>query len=424
MSKFPIITHLTPFKEAVGDKPEIKHMVQSNGMTVSSYVVSMESTWDNAHAIECRGLVFDQQERLVARPLHKFFNLNEKDGARPHDFNWSKLARVMDKRDGSMIHTVKVDCRVAPFSSQEIKDGMPIDQDTMSCGARISNFTLKSKKSFESDVAVQARAWMTTRKNYIDFCEAIIEQDCTAIFEWTSPTARIVLPYQEDLLTLLHVRDNQTGQYWPMGRLDLNAHMYGVPIVESEGSKSHQRDYTDSMFAKMLGEKRDPAHVLRCVLELQETITDIEGWVFQFEDGQMVKVKTKWYMERHRAMTNMRERDIVKMVLLEEIDDLKAMLVGEGVDVTEIAAIEQHTVEELLAIERVLDAYVLKAQGMDFKEAALTFGPKGEDFEYFALLMAKLRGKEPNLKEHYTQHVLPSISLRQVELTQSVAEAE
>jgi hypothetical protein len=61
---------------------------------------------------------------------------------------------------------------------------------------------------------------------------------------------------------------------------------------------------------------------------------------------------------------------------------------------------------------------------MDFKEAALTFGPKGEDFEYFALLMAKLRGKEPNLKEHYTQHVLPSISLRQLNLTQSVAEAE
>lgn len=420
-SAFPFVKDLAVFKASVGDKDEIRHMEQPNGYTVSSYIVAGESTFDNPYALECRGLVFDQAGRLIARPLHKFFNLNERPGARPEDFDWSKLVRIMDKRDGSMIHTVCVDVRESPFSSQEVKDGMPLDQEHMTWGASAVNFTLKSKKSFESDVAVQARAWMTTRENFINFCQHVTGEGCTAIFEWTSPTARIVLPYSEEGLTLLHVRNNDLGTYWTPGHLEFIAAYHGVPVVQptAGGTKQEQE-----LFAKMLMGDRNPKQVLAAVHELQETVENVEGWVFQFEDGQMVKVKTKWYMERHRAMTFLRERDIVGAVLNESLDDLKAMLASEGVDISEIVAIENNTVSELATILHGITAEYNVIKHMTKKEAALRLGPNAGNHPHFGLLMKMMDGKEPDVKGWYERNVLPHVSLRQLNLLQSVAEAE
>lgn len=407
-SVFPFISDHAIFKGLLGEKEEIRHMEQPNGYTVVSYLVSGESTFDNPYAIECRGLVFDKAGKLVARPLHKFFNLNERASSRPEDFDWSKLSRVMDKRDGSMIHTVKT----------PLGEGMAVAHGYDTC------FTLKSKKSFESDVAVQARAWMSVRQNFINFCTYITELNCTAIFEWTSPTARIVLPYREDGLTLLHVRDNATGRYWLPGELMQRAEAHEIPIVASNSVRAEQQALFKRLLSEMLSGVGNPKQILSSVLQLQETMTDIEGWVFQFEDGQMVKVKTKWYMERHRAMTFLRERDIVASVLNESLDDLKAMLVGEGVNISEIIALEERTVQEIRNIEAQLDAAYLIAKDMTKKEAALKFGPAGEKFTLFGLLMNKMDGREPDIKGWYERNKLPAIPLRQLNLLQSVAEAE
>jgi T4 RnlA family RNA ligase len=343
--------------------------------------------------------------------------MNERDGSRPADFDWSKLVRIMDKRDGSMIHTVKVCERESPFWVESADGGQEL------------SFTLKSKKSFESDVAVQARVWMASRPNFLSFCQQLVSLDATAIFEWTSPTARIVLPYAEEGLTLLHVRDNATGSYSSPTHLHELAKRFNIPIVSSSSVKPEQQGEFEHRIAMMLSAgadgKIDPAAVLKHVLALQETITDVEGWIFQFDDGQMVKVKTKWYMERHRAMTFLRERDIVGAVLNESLDDLKAMLAGEGVDISEINLIEERTMQEIRKLEASIDAVYSVAKTMaNKKEAALKFGPAGEKFALFGLLMNKMDGKEPDVKAWYEKNVLPTISLRQLNLLQSVAEAE
>lgn len=399
---FQAISDLDGFKVAVGDKDEIRHMEQGGtytGYTVSSYIVSAESTFDSPAARECRGVVFNAKNKIVARPLHKFFNLNERDGARPEDFDWSKLMRVMDKRDGSMIHTVKTEFDVA-------FDGY--------------GFDVKSKKSFQSDVANQARDWMAQRENFLNFCEEVVSCDATAIFEWTSPTARIVLPYAEEALTLLHVRDNGTGEYWDPGHLMVVAAHYGIPVVD------HDLSGADDLFEQMLSGDRNSKQVWAAVQRLAETVENIEGWVFQFKNGEMVKVKTKWYMERHRAMTFLRERDIVGMVLSESIDDLKAMLAGEKVDITEIRQIEERVINAIRQIESCIDDAMKTVEefNMDKKAAALNFGPKGMGHPYFGLIMKKMDGHEPDVKGWYERNVLPTVSLRQLNLLQSVAEAE
>lgn len=428
MSQFPHIDNLVAFKAAVGEKDEIRHMPQANGMTVSCYIVSMDSTFDNPHAAECRGLVFDQAGAVAARPLHKFFNLNERVGSRPEDFNWNHLVRIMDKRDGSMIHTVKVPPQESPFSDPIFnREGAPVDQDIMSWGYSFNTFILKSKKSFTSDVAVQAQRWMSTRPNYIEFCQQITDLDCTVIFEWTSPTARIVLPYAEELLTVLHIRDNKSGEYVTIDRLLDVTKRFEIPVVDSNTVTSDQRVLFEQLINEMIGDgnpELDPKKVFAAVQKLQETMMNVEGWVFQFKDGQMVKVKTKWYLERHRAMTFLRERDVVLMVLRESIDDLKALLVGEGVDVTELRSIEDRTVMSIQALEHRLRYLYEQAKSMTKKEAALKFGPAGEKQPLFSMLMSKMDGREPDVKGWYERNVLPTIPLRQLNMLQSIAEAE
>ena len=128
---FPYIVNQVEFQSQIGEKPEIRFTPQPNGIVVGCYIVAMESTFDNYHAEECRGICF-KNNKIASRPLHKFYNLNERNGVREVDFDWSQVQCVMPKRDGSMIHTVAVDN--SPFSK--------IDQQS---------FDVKSKKSFSSD---------------------------------------------------------------------------------------------------------------------------------------------------------------------------------------------------------------------------------------------------------------------------------
>jgi hypothetical protein len=168
----------------------------------------------------------------------------------------------------------------------------------------------------------------------------------------------------------------------------------------------------------------DPKEVWHAVQKLAETVEGIEGWIFQFENGEMVKVKTKWYIERHHAMTNLRERDLHLECLRETVDDLKAMLVQEGVDISEIESIELKVGEHLKAMLHSIYGKLEENKHLERKDFALKVGPAGEKYEYFGLLMKAYEGKEPDVKGHYERHVLPTVSLRQLNLTQSKAEAE
>lgn len=372
-SPFPMLTGDSSMRSAVADREEIRFMKQPNGTTVCSYIVAGAETFRCNYSREARGVVFNEQGQTIARPLHKFFNVNERPETQVHALDWTKIARVMLKRDGSMIHTVA-------FPE----------------GGR--NFTVKSKKSFESDVAVQSKKFLLQRENYIKFCTDMTNAGRTAIFEWTSPTARIVVGYKQDELQLLHVRENHTGVYMTQSELERLSAEYDIPMVD---------------FVPIF-----PADMIQTLVDTTE---DMEGWVIQFDNGDMVKLKTKWYMDRHHAMTFLRIRDIARMVVDESLDDLKAKLVGDGIDITQINEIEEKVVREIdYIIERVETAYEANKQ-LDRKEFAILM--KGHPL--FGLLMQKFSGKEPDYKGFFAKTKLDEMfDLTQLNLTDSVAEVE
>lgn len=397
---FAQITTLEAFKLAVSHRDEIRFQ-EVGEHTVACYMVSMPDTFDTPEGKECRGIVF-KGDKVVARPLHKFHNVGEKEATRVENIDWSKAVRVMDKRDGSMIHTVAVDVQQSPFSSYDVQEGMPLE-GLMSWNSRAYSFTLKSKKSFMSEVAVGARDWISSQENFLDFCEDVTLKGFTAIFEYTAPTARIVLYYAEEALTLLHIRCNATGRYLTRQELEEWAGKFNVPLVDEDMALLEQL-------------KADP-------YKLSQETTGVEGWVIQFENGDMVKLKTMWYMERHRAMTFLRERDVAKLVISEGLDDLKSLLVAEGANIEEIEQIERKVVGELNEIQQSIAAAVGAWAGKPIKDAALAL--QKQDHPFFSLVMAALRGKEPNIAEWYSMRRLDeTFSLRQLNIMQSIGEPE
>ena len=200
------INDINEFRSKVAHKEEIREADIGEGCTSFCYMISADGTFDDAWSRECRGIVFDAGGAVVGRPLHKFFNVGEREETRAENLVWSKVVRVMDKRDGSMIHTVST----------------------------MNGLRLKSKKTFSSSVAEAAEDWMHAQPglNVFRFCTRMVAMNNTAIFEWTAPDARIVLFYPEAELKLLHVRNNETGAYMHLEDLRKWADQFGVGMVD------------------------------------------------------------------------------------------------------------------------------------------------------------------------------------------------
>ena len=374
------ITEVEEFRAAVAGKEEIRESLIGHGCTSFCYMISGPDTFDSAAARECRGIVFAGPD-VVGRPLHKFFNVNEREETLLKNLDWSKVVRVMDKRDGSMIHTVST------------MDGI----------------LLKSKKSFESDVALAADTWMNNEPglNVFRLAMRMSALNKTCIFEWTAPSARIVLFYPEAELQLLHIRDNVTGAYMEAEDLNKWAKEFNVKVVEEVDLSKYGVDIT----------KMDTA----AAEHLHKTVEGVEGWVFQFEDGNMVKLKTDWYIKRHHAMTFIRERDIAQLVLDEGLDDMKAMLVSENVNISRILEIERNVVFKLNMLRAEVNLVVKNGMGQDRKAFAMA----NNGHELFGLIMKAYVGAEPAYKEYFERNILKQqYGLEQVVMMPTMAEGD
>ena len=388
------ITNIQEIRDNIVGKEEIRESVLTEDLTTFCYMISAENTFDNPWARECRGIVFNRFGKVCGRPLHKFFNLNERPETQANVIDWSKVVRVMEKRDGSMIHTV--------INSPEI--------------------LLKSKKSASSDVA--KAAVLNRKPEVVALCEHVAELDCTAIFEYTAPTARIVLYYPEIELTLLHVRENASGRYWTWNELFKISKIFNVPLVQEITEFWDELSYEDQVF--YFNGQTAPTRLfnIQRMLDAADTYENIEGWVIQFADGEMVKIKTSWYLKRHRCMTFLRERDIADLVLSEGLDDLKSLLVGDGINIDEIIKIEDRVIEDIRKLEH--DTISI-APPEDFQLPRKDFVMKHRvaAADKFGLLMDLYSGKQPNYVYFFEKNMFKqNYGLDQLHLIPSVAEAD
>lgn len=353
------LSDLLPFVE---EKKEIHVRTTDDGYTTVIYRFMDSNTFDTIESLEARGIMFDDLGNVISRPLHKFHNLNAThSGINSYTkeyilANKDKVAAIYEKLDGSMISTSNYQGRVR----------------------------LRSKGTYDSDVVKLAQKIYDKDEGIRNFCEFCIESNLTATFELTHPEARIVLDYKEPQLRLLHVRDNITGHYFT-----------GNQVVEIDMCPTVPLDQLETILSD----------------EHLENLKDKEGYVIQFKDGDMVKIKCPWYVSLHKTVTFVRKRDIVELVLNETLDDVYEAFTKLGIDTNKVEEIERKVVAELIEIEQTVEKLHNETKDWERKEVALCY----RSHIFFGLVMNMRDGKELKTKEWYRKNILKTWSLQAVD---------
>lgn len=249
-------------------------------ISIFDYLLATYPDFKKNDAFELRGLCFvhnPDESKTRYLMLHKFFNLNQCADYQYEDVKNKKVVQVMDKLDGSVIRFIK------------LPNGKVIP---------------KSKTFFDNNQTNMAKNVYDSTPNLKAFIDESIELGLAGIFELTSNLNRIVLYYPETNLTLLQLRDEQTGEY-----LDI----YNHPLVKKHGIKIVEKENYDS---------------IDTLIELKSTIVKKEGWIVRLEDNQFLKIKGDEYCRIHGIVTDAltKEDIILEMILNETIDDALAEL--------------------------------------------------------------------------------------------------
>lgn len=378
--QFPIIRTINDVLPHIEGRDEFV-VAEREGYTVINYAVSMEDTFPpikvaggsakmraeraltNAVRRECRGLIFYPDGTLMSRPLHKFFNVNEKEETQINRIDLSQPHVIMEKMDGSMIRPV------------------------------IVNGCLRlATKMGVTEVAMAAEKYLASRKDsgeILNWMERLVKGGFTPIFEFVAPDNQIVVNYNEPDLVLLAIRDNLTGNY--LGRQ--NSTPEGLTLVPEYGSV--EGNLSDYIARAREQEGR-------------------EGDIIRFADGHMLKIKNDWYVRIHKTVDKIRfDRHIVEIILNEEIDDVLPMLPQHEAD-----RVRDFHVRFSDRFHKICESYdrywnTVVASGLDRKRYAQEWMPtiKGNDSfapQYVFGRFAGHDGREMILK-HIEKHLFTNV---------------
>lgn len=249
-----------------------------------------------------RGMILDLKNKyVVAHPFEKFFNLGQMPETSYDTLQALGGFSTAEKLDGSMII-----CFIGPQGALQ--------------------FTTKG--SFDSEHGVYA-ATLPMAKEYDSKAFDRYAETGTLMFELVTKRYQIVIDYNKknyvEGLYLIGYRDDATGQLASPLALDGIAEELRVPRA-----KTYAFETLDSLIETAKGLP---------VLE--------EGYVLRFKDDLLVKVKGNAYLEMHRFISHLSDRNILKAVGNNTADGLAALCPEEYRDevVGKIAAFKKRIQE-------------------------------------------------------------------------------
>ena len=335
---------------------EAKKIIDNYNISMFNYRLAQYSDFiaDGFDNREMRGLtfIFNEDGSLFKRYilLEKFFNLNQVPGSQYSDVKYLAVKYINNKEDGSISSFVK------------LPNGKILG---------------KSKMSFESDQAIGMNRIYNKNKDVKSFVDWTLDNDIIAIFEYVSPTNKIVLNYTKEELILLRLRDNKTGEH-----LDINDYL------DKLGSVKYAIFEND----KTLDE----------LIDLAKIIENKEGWIVQFENDHLIKIKTQWYIDLHGLLTNdlYREHILISYILDDKIDDIIGQIPEDDFDnhqrIEKIITVIKHAISD--KINDILKSYELyKAEddGSDISIVNKRYGLKYHKKEpNFSHVMNIVKGKD------------------------------
>ena len=360
---------LPTYEEAVelcsyDESPFYETKIEVDGFPVSifNYRLAQYSDFNepiksnpNLKAFEMRGLtfVFNKDGSLYNRYvlLEKFFNLNQVPDSMYSVVKNYKIRFVNNKEDGSIASFVK------------LPNGKVVG---------------KSKMGFDNDQANGINKIYKTNQDVKSFVDWCLNNDIVPIFEYVAPHNRIVLRYSLEELILLRLRDNKTGKH-----IDIKEHLDKIGSIKIA-------PFEDD-------------HTLDDLIEKSKTEAEKEGWIVQFDNGHMVKIKTDWYFQRHGLLTNdiYRENIIIGYILDDVIDDILGQIPEDEKEahlrIQKIISIVKRALnKKVVEIESAYNDFV--KSGSDKKDYALNHRVGNENFP-FVMNMDKVQKLKSMSKE-------------------------
>lgn len=371
---FPIIKHLDDILPHIKDSPEIGVYKSDYDTTVLCYAISDKDTFMGENAAfkrECRGITFDRFGNIAARPLHKFFNIGEKEETLPENIDWSLIDRVATKHDGSMITPLMLSGRLHT----------------------------KTKRSFQSLEARRALEYLDQNPKHRQWVLAALDHGYTPVFEWVSPESPIVLThYKEPELILLQMRDIYTGKYKSVD--DFNSPFRSATNLIEEFRGENGIVSWDSLKEKM-------------AFNVSE-----EGWILQDTRGNAYKAKTTWYFSVHHTCTFLRWRDMLTAARDDVLDDLRSAFTYSGRSHGVIDFVEDYVKERMQA--RLAEIHLVADQIAALLDAGMPIAKVVENWRsnpHFSPAMRIVRGSkvEESVRKDLFTELIPQWSLKVVD---------
>lgn len=338
-------------------------IIDSNTYRIFNYRLASYSQWLEPHATEARGITFRVDDtvesmalplELVSWPFEKFFNLNENPFTM--DVPFSRTVSITDKIDGSLI------------SSMMVNDKL----------------WLKSKGSLFSDQA-QAANKLINDPEYLplyNFVKEYTQYNNTVIMEYTAPDNRIVIGYEKPHLTVLAIRDNNSGNY--------------VPLKEIVYLKENLEPY---MVKDYIDEIDDVESFVNSIKDME----GIEGYVIKVYD-QFIKIKTEWYLKLHHIKDSINsQRRLFEAVVYETTDDIRASFHDDPQAIERINEMEEKVSKIYHDMVHSVETFHKDNKHLERKEYAIK-GQKELSKLHFGLAMRMYLGHDIDYRETMIKH--------------------
>jgi len=261
------------WRELIQQKPYAIKVSQDDKYTLLKYD-QINSDLSLPLVKECRGLILDDQNRLVCVPFFKFFNSHEPNA---DSIDWNS-ARVQEKIDGSIM-------KLAYFGDAwHVSTNGTIDAYKSSIYEDLSDI--------ECPYSTYGELWDVAVKDAnLDYDK--LDKNYTYMFELVSPYNKVVVDYPETKIYHLGTRDNRTMQ-----ELDID-----------------------------IGVRKPRVYALNTLDACLDACKDMpfnqEGYVVVDKDWHRVKIKSPAYVAVHRLKNNgdINERAVIQLIRENEIDE-------------------------------------------------------------------------------------------------------
>lgn len=262
---------------------------------IYNYTANTQFAWEwNDVTLNCRGLIVDGEDNIVARPFKKFFSYEQLDGKLPNVDGDILDYKVEEKMDGSMLIIVNYK----------------------------GNVVCATRGSFVSDQAKKAYEFLTpellTGTYKGDSYVHEFKQGFTYIFEIIYKQNRIVVDYDFEGLVLLLMTDTELGGEY------------------------------DSVYLPWRRPRKYNFESLEEILAYEEP--NLEGFVLKFQNGERVKIKLEDYKRLHRLITGVSEKTVWEAMRNGTLEELLEGTPDEFYDFVE--GVRAELQEKYEAIER------------------------------------------------------------------------